>query len=83
VNSINLADRHVTVKKKSLQLDIGEASVCRILNKLGYLRVFNVWVLQQLTDTHKEQKAICTELLAWFHDDGEEFLAHIMMGDEM
>jgi hypothetical protein len=36
-----------------------------------------------LTDAHNEQhKTICVEILAWFDDDREEFLAHIMMGDE-
>jgi hypothetical protein len=39
VNNMIVADRRVTVKQLSLQLDIGEASVCRILEKLGYTKV--------------------------------------------
>jgi transposase len=34
-NNMVLEDRRVTVKEMSVQLEIGEASVCRILKQLG------------------------------------------------
>jgi hypothetical protein len=78
-----MADRCVTVKQLSLQLDIGEASVCRILEKLGYTKVCARWVPQQLTDALKEQwKTICSELLEWFENVGDNFLTRIVTGDE-
>jgi hypothetical protein len=45
VNSTILTQRCITVKELLLQLDTGEASVCRILNELGYSKVYTGWVL--------------------------------------
>ena len=39
VNNIIMADRCVPVRELSLQLDIGEASVGRIIKQLGYAKV--------------------------------------------
>jgi hypothetical protein len=45
-NSIIIADRHVTVRELSLQLDIGEASMCRRVKQCGYKEVCHRWVPQ-------------------------------------
>jgi histone-lysine N-methyltransferase SETMAR len=82
-NNLIQSDRRMTVAELSMQLEIGEASVCRILNKLGYSKVCARWVPRQLTDGHKERrKAICSELVARFDADGDEFLGRIVTGDE-
>ena len=39
VNSIIMADRHITVRELSHQLDIGEVSMCRMVKQLGYAKV--------------------------------------------
>lgn len=83
VNSLIQSDRRVTVAELSMQLEIGEASVCRILNELGYSKVCARWVPRKLTDNDKERrKAICSELVARFDADGDKFLGRIVTGDE-
>jgi histone-lysine N-methyltransferase SETMAR len=78
-----MADRRITVKQLSLRLDIAEASVCRILEQLGFSKVCARWVPRQLTDAHKEiRKTICADLLERHEDDGDEFLSRIVTGDE-
>jgi histone-lysine N-methyltransferase SETMAR len=74
LNNIIVADRRVTVKQLSLRLDIAEASVCRILEQLGFSKVCARWVPRQLTDARKEiRKTICADLLTRHEDDGDEF----------
>jgi [histone H3]-lysine36 N-dimethyltransferase SETMAR len=83
VNNLIQSDRRVTVAELSMQLEIGEGSVCNILKELGYSKVCARWVPRQLTDSHKERrKAICSKLLTRLHADGDEFLGRIVTGDE-
>jgi hypothetical protein len=53
------------------------------LEQLGFSKVCERWVPQQLIDAHKEiRKTICADLLARHEDDGYEFLSCIVTGDE-
>jgi len=82
-NDIIMEDRRVTVTGLSLKLDVGEATVCRIIMNLGFSKVCARWVPRQLTDAHKEQRrTICSELLGRFDVDGPDFLGRIVTGDE-
>jgi hypothetical protein len=82
VNSIILADRWVKIDKElSLQLDTGKASVCRIWNKLGYLRVCSRFLLRQSTDMRSSTRQFVQNF--WHFLMTVKFLAHIMTEDEM
>lgn len=83
VNDFIAEDRRVTVAELSLKLDIGEATVCRLIKDLGFSKVCARWVPRQLTDAHKDQRrTICSEVLGRFDDDGPDFLGRIVTGDE-
>jgi len=83
VNELIQNDRRVTVAELSRQLRIGKASVWRILKKLGYSKICSRWVPRQLTDVLKgKRKGICSELVARFDAEGDEFHERIVTGDK-
>jgi hypothetical protein len=79
VNDMVLEDKHVTVEEMSVQLEIGDAGVCRILKQLVLKNVCAWWVLRMLTEAHKETR----KLLAQYENGGDDFFARIVMGDEI
>ena len=76
-------DRRITTRQLAAQLGIAIGSVSSIVHQLGYSKVCARWVPRSLTDDHKEQRKItCTELLARYEADGDDFLSCIVTGDE-
>jgi len=54
-----------------------------MIASLGYRKVCAHWVLRLLTEDHKGQrKAITSELLQRYRHEGDDFLLHIVTGDE-
>ena len=49
INNLILADKRMTVKELSLEMEVGEASVCRILKQLQLKNVRDRWVPIMLT----------------------------------
>jgi histone-lysine N-methyltransferase SETMAR len=76
-------DRRITTRELASKLGIGKESVDKIIHHLGYSKVCARWVPQILTEEHKQQrKAICSELLAHYKVEGDDFLSTIVTGDE-
>jgi hypothetical protein len=71
-----MANKCMAVEQLLLFLDIGEASVCRILEQFGFADVCVRWFLQKLTGTHRFTKPLCRQTFR------HGFLSHIVMGDE-
>jgi hypothetical protein len=62
---------------------MGKGSVDKIIHQLGYSKVCARWVPRNLTEEHKQQrKAICSELLARYEVEGDDFLSIIVTGVE-
>ncbi|KDR19149.1 hypothetical protein L798_07040 [Zootermopsis nevadensis] len=49
VNNMIMTDRRINVTQLSLRMDIAEASVCRILEQLGFSKVCARWVPRRRT----------------------------------
>ena len=76
-------DRRVTVDTIARTLGIGHNALQEMIESLGYREVCARWVLQLLTEDHKVQrKAITSELLQRYQHEGDDFLLHIVRGDE-
>jgi len=72
-----MTDGHVIVKQLSFHLDSWEASVCRILEHLGYVGS------PAATRRKEDHQSVSSEILARFKHEGNNFLAHIMTEDEI
>jgi histone-lysine N-methyltransferase SETMAR len=82
-NSLIRDVRRMTTRELSAILGIGKGSVDKIIHQLGYSKVCARWVPRSLTEEHKQQrKAICSELLARYEVEGDDFLSTIVTGDE-
>jgi hypothetical protein len=76
-------DRRTTTRELEAILDIGKVSVDKIIHQLGYSKVCARRVPRSLTEEHKEQrKIICSELLARYEAEGDDFLSTIITGNE-
>jgi transposase len=76
-------DWRITTRELAAILGTGKGSVDKIIHKLGYSKVCARWVSRSLTEEHKEQrKIICSELLARYEAEGDDFLSTIVTDDE-
>jgi histone-lysine N-methyltransferase SETMAR len=76
-------DWRITTRELAALLGTGKGSVDKIIPNLGYSKVCARWVPRSLTEEHKEQrKIICSELLARYEAEGDNFLSIIVTGDE-
>jgi transposase len=76
-------DRRITTRELTAILGIGKESVDKIIHQLGYSKVCTRWAPRSLIEEHKEQsKIICSELLARYEVEGNNFLPPIVKGDE-
>ena len=54
-----------------------------VTDHLGYRKVCSRWVPKQLTQAHKDQRAASAlTFLTRYNDEGDDFLTHIVTGDE-
>ena len=64
------------------KLGIGHSAVQEMIVSLGYRKICARWVLRLLTEDHKVQrKAITSEMLRRYRDEGDDFLLSIVTGD--
>jgi len=83
VDKIIQDDRHVTVDTTARTLGIGHYAVQEMIESLGYRKVCARCVPRLLTEDHKgQQKTITSELLQRYRNKGDDFLLHIVTGDE-
>ena len=54
-----------------------------MIGSLGYRKICSRWVLRLLTEDHKVQrKAVTSEMLRRYRDEGDYILLSIVTGDE-
>ena len=83
VDEIIKKDRRVTQDKITTKLGIGHNAVQEMIGSLGFRKICAHWVLRLLTEDHKvQQKAITSEMLWRYRDEGDDFLLSIVTGDE-
>ena len=83
VDEIIQDDRRVTVDTIARTLGLGHNAVQEMIESLGYRKVCARWVPCLLTEDHKGQwKTITSELLQRYRHEGDDFLLHIVTGDE-
>jgi len=83
VDEIIQDDRRVTVDAIAGTLGIGHNAVQEMIESLGHRKVCARWVPRLLTEDHKGQrKAITSERLQRYRHEGDDFLLHIVTGDE-
>jgi len=83
VDEIIQDDRRVTVDTIARTLGIGHNAVQEMIESLGYRKVCAHWVPRLLTKDHKgKRKAITSERLQRYRHEGDDFLLHIVTGDE-
>ena len=83
VDEIIQDDKSVTVDTIAQKLGIGHYAVQEMIESLGYRNVSARWVPRLLTEDNKGQrKAITSELLQRYRHEGDDFLLHIVTGDE-
>jgi histone-lysine N-methyltransferase SETMAR len=77
-------DQRITTRELAAILGIGKGSVDKIFHQLGYSQVCARWVPRSITEDHEEQrKIICSELLARYVAEGDDFLSTIITGNEI
>jgi len=83
VDEIIKEDRHVTLHAIATKLGIGHNAAQEMTGSLGYPKICAHWVPRLLTEDHKVQrKAITSEMLRRYRDEGDDFLLSIVIGDE-
>ena len=83
VDEIIKEDRHVTRDKIATKLGKGHNAVQEMIGSLGYQKICAHWVPHLLTEDHKiQQKAITSEMLRRYRDEGDDFLLNIVTGDK-
>jgi len=83
VDEIIKEDRRVTLNAIATKLGIGHNAVQEMIGSLGYWKICTRWVPRLLTEDHKVQrKAITSEMLRRYRDEGDDFLLSIVTGDE-
>jgi len=76
-------DRRVTLDEIATKLGIGHNAVQEMIGSLGYWKICALWVPHLLTEDHKVQrKAITSEMLLRYRDEGDAFLLSIVTDDE-
>jgi len=83
VDEIIQDNRRVTVDTIARTLGLWHNAVQEMIESSGYRKVCARWVPRLLTEDHKGQrKAITSELLQRYRHKGNDFLLHIVTGDE-
>jgi len=82
--AIILTDRTVTREEIALQLGISQGTAYSLVHDiLGFHKVAARWVSRHLTEEHKRNcQHICSSLLERYGHEGDNFLNHIITGDE-
>ena len=63
-------NRRITINELAESFRVSAGSVVKIIDTLGYSKVFARWVPRQLTETHKQScLEACSELLESCHSD--------------
>jgi len=76
-------DRRVTLDAIATKFGIGHNAVQEMIGSLGYRKICVRWVPRLLTEDHKVQrKAITSEMLPRYRDEGDDLLLSIVTGDE-
>jgi histone-lysine N-methyltransferase SETMAR len=77
-------NRRISVEDLSSELDVSIGSAHKIVTDvLKYHKLCARWVPRMLTDEHKMNRVqTSTTFLARYNDEGEDFLARIVTGDE-
>jgi hypothetical protein len=82
-DSHNRNDRKITTRELAVIHGIGTGNVDKIIRQLRYSEVCARWVPRSLIEERKEQrKIICSELLARYEAEGDDFLSTIVTSDE-
>jgi hypothetical protein len=77
-------DRRITTRELPTIIGIGKESIDKIIHQSGYSKVCARWVPRSLAEERKEQrKIICSELLARYEAEGDDFLSTIVTGEDM
>jgi DNA-binding CsgD family transcriptional regulator len=81
---IILTDRRVTTDEIALQLGISQGTAYSLVHDiLAFRKVSAKWVPKHLTKKHKHNcQHTCSSLLEWYNCEGDNFLNHIITGDE-
>jgi hypothetical protein len=81
-DSLTRDDRRISTRELTAILGNGNGSGDKIIHQLGYSKFYARCVPRSLTEEHKQQrKAICSELLACYEVEGDDFLSTIVTGD--
>ena len=73
----------MTLDTVATKLGIGHNAVQEMIGSLGYQKICARWVPRLLTEDHKVQrKAITSEMLWRYRDEGDDFLLSIVTGEE-
>ena len=82
--AIILTDRRVTIEEIALQLGIRQGTAYSLVHEiLVFHKVAARWVPRHLTKEHKcNCQHICSSLLERYNREGDNFLNHIITGDE-
>jgi len=83
VDEIIKEDRHLMLDAIATKLGTGHNAVQEMIGSLGYWKICACWVLRLLTEDHKVQrKAITSEMLQRYQDEGDDVLLNIVTGVE-
>ena len=75
-------NRCITINEVAESLGVSAGSAVKIMDTLGYSKVYLRWVPRQLTEAHKQfHLEACSNLLKYCHSD-KTFLQQLMTGDE-
>jgi len=81
--TIILTDRRVTIEEIALQLGISQGTAYSLVHGiLGFHKVAARWVPGHLTEEHKRNHHICSNLLERYNREGNNFLNRIITRDE-
>jgi hypothetical protein len=76
-------DRRVTLDAVEAKLGIGHNAVQEMIGSLGYWKICARWAPHLLTEDHKvQQKAISSQILWRYRDEGDDLLLIIVTGDK-
>ena len=82
IDEITEEDRRVMMDIIATKLGIGNNAVQEMIGSLSYQKIWARWVPCLLNEDHKvQQKAITSEILQRYRDEGDDFLLSIVTGD--
>jgi hypothetical protein len=83
INVLIKHDHQVRTHELCNTVGIRKPAVVSIMHYLGFNKICTSWIPKMLEEEHKEaQKAICTELIQCYNNEGDAFMSCTVTGDK-